>query len=107
MVRPSRNNMHEFVAEENTCFFDICLPNYTADSLRRITYFKDITELHNEQAEQISGENGLPMKEFADSTLDISCKVGNLKHIMFDSTPPKLPVNFEVADIAYRGELKI
>ena len=39
MVRPSRNNMHEFVAEENTCFFDICLPNYTADSLRRITYF--------------------------------------------------------------------
>ena len=42
MVRPSRNNMHEFVAEENTCFFDICLPNYTADSLRRITYFKEI-----------------------------------------------------------------
>jgi len=42
MVRPSKNNMHEFVAEENTCFFDICLPNYTADSLRRITYFKEI-----------------------------------------------------------------
>lgn len=42
MVRPSRNNLHEFVAEENTCFFDICLPNYTADSLRRITYFKEI-----------------------------------------------------------------
>ncbi len=43
MVRPSINNLHEFVAEENTCFFDICLPNYTADSLRRITYFKEIT----------------------------------------------------------------
>ena len=43
MVRPSRNNMHEFVAEENTCFFDICLPNYTADSLRRISYFKDLS----------------------------------------------------------------
>ena len=42
MVRPSSNNMHEFIAEENTCFFDICLPNYTADSLRRITYFKEI-----------------------------------------------------------------
>lgn len=42
MVRPSRNNLHEFVAEENTCFFDICLPNYTADSLRRITYFKEL-----------------------------------------------------------------
>jgi hypothetical protein len=37
--------MHEFVAEENTCFFDICLPNYTADSLRRITYFKDLSEI--------------------------------------------------------------
>jgi hypothetical protein len=45
MVRPSRNNMHEFVAEENTCFFDICLPNYTLDSLRRITYFKEISDL--------------------------------------------------------------
>ena len=43
MVRPSINNLHEFVAEENTCFFDICLPNYTADSLRRITYYKEIT----------------------------------------------------------------
>ena len=43
IVRPSRDNLHEFVAEENTCFFDICLPNYTADSLRRITYFKDLT----------------------------------------------------------------
>jgi hypothetical protein len=44
MVRPSHGNVHEFVAEENTCFFDICLPNYTADSLRRITYFKEISE---------------------------------------------------------------
>ena len=42
VVKPSRNNLHEFVAEENTAFFDICLPNYTADSLRRITYFKSI-----------------------------------------------------------------
>jgi hypothetical protein len=44
MVRPSHGNVHEFIAEENTCFFDICLPNYTADSLRRITYFKEITD---------------------------------------------------------------
>ena len=42
IVRPSRNNMHEFVAEENTEFFDICLPNYTTDSFRGITYFKDL-----------------------------------------------------------------
>lgn len=42
VVKPSKNNLHEFVAEENTAFFDICLPNYTADSLRRITYYKSI-----------------------------------------------------------------
>jgi len=42
-VRPSVNNMHEFVAKENSCFFDICLPNYTPMSYsRRITYFKEI-----------------------------------------------------------------
>ena len=29
LVRPSCGNMHKFVAEEDSCFFDICLPNYT------------------------------------------------------------------------------
>ena len=29
LVRPSVGNMHKFVAEEDSCFFDICLPNYT------------------------------------------------------------------------------
>ena len=44
-VRPSTNNMHEFVAEENSCFFDICLPNYTPlNHSRRITYFKEISD---------------------------------------------------------------
>lgn len=43
LVRPSCGNMHQFVAEEDSCFFDICLPNYTADSLRRITYFNEIS----------------------------------------------------------------
>lgn len=28
-VRPSVNNLHTFTAAENSCFFDICLPNYT------------------------------------------------------------------------------
>jgi len=42
-VRPSVNNMHEFVAKENSCFFDVCLPNYTpTNHSRRITYFKEI-----------------------------------------------------------------
>lgn len=67
--------MHEFVAEENTCFFDICLPNYTADSLRRITYFKEIGEIKND----------------------------GLLELEYYTTPPKLPVNFEVNEISYRG----
>ena len=46
-VRPSQNNMHKFIATENSCFFDICLPNYTPQShLRKITYFKDISPLN-------------------------------------------------------------
>lgn len=60
MVRPSRNNMHEFVAEENTAFFDICLPNYTADSLRRITYFKEISDLPTETEYEFEGDNFKP-----------------------------------------------
>ena len=44
LVRPSEGNMHTFVAEEDSCFFDICLPNYTEDSLRRITYFNEISD---------------------------------------------------------------
>ena len=43
-VRPSANNLHTFVATENSCFFDICLPNYTQQKHdRKITYFKDKT----------------------------------------------------------------
>ena len=44
LVRPSCQNMHKFIAEEDSCFFDICLPNYTTDSLRRITYFNEVSE---------------------------------------------------------------
>ena len=41
-VRPSFNNLHTFEAMENSCFFDICLPNYTpASHFRKITYFKE------------------------------------------------------------------
>jgi hypothetical protein len=79
MVRPSRNNLHEFVAEENTCFFDICLPNYTADSLRRITYFKE--------QEGIFDPVGT-----IDKTMESSTKTSsNLIRMAFDSTPPVLP----------------
>jgi len=80
LVRPSAHNMHEFVALENTCFFDICLPNYTADGLRRITYFKEIGE--------------------ADPTGPQS-----VKEIEYYTTPPKFPANFEVEELSYRGRL--
>ena len=42
IIRPSMNNLHEFVALEDTCFFEVSLPNYTADVLRRITYFSEV-----------------------------------------------------------------
>lgn len=45
-VRPSSNNMHQFVATENSCFFDICLPNYQANGhTRRCTYFNEVDHL--------------------------------------------------------------
>lgn len=88
MVRPSRNNLHEFVAEENTCFFDICLPNYTADSLRRITYFNSL------------GTEDLPVKNEGEPFKPI------ITELEYDTTPPKLPFNFEINEIAYRGDFK-
>ena len=114
MVRPSRNNLHEFVAEENTCFFDICLPNYTADSLRRITYFREIVAANSGNAAEINlgsanldlASMGLDHKTLADSTMDLSSRVDGLKFIEYDSTPPTLPVDFEIADIPYIGEMK-
>ena len=107
MVRPSRNNLHEFVAEENTCFFDICLPNYTADSLRLITYFKEIAAIPGVQAAETTLESlGVDPLSIADSTLSMSSRVENLKFIEYDATPPKLPVDFEVADLPYIGEMK-
>ena len=92
IVKPSKNNLHEFVAEENTCFFDICLPNYTADGLRRITYFKKVEEEASETTLQ--------------SSLDEAYREQGIQLLEYDSTPPKLPVNFEVAEVPYIGELK-
>ena len=114
MVRPSRNNLHEFVAEENTCFFDICLPNYTADSMRRITYFKAIAPENAAAAEtnldyssdSLNTTFGVDPTTVADSTLNLSKKVEGLSFIAYDSTPPKLPVDFEIAEVDYRGEMK-
>ena len=75
-VRPSTNNMHEFVAEENSCFFDICLPNYTPlNHSRRITYFKEICDGCNEPSTAMKG---------------------GLTELEYYTTPPKMPVDFEL-----------
>ena len=76
-------NIHKFVAMEDSCFFDICLPNYTADSLRRITYFNEIANDLNSC--DVHGDN-------CDTILE------------YYTTPPILPVGFEIAELDYRGD---
>ena len=72
--------MHTFVAEENSCFFDICLPNYTpVRHERRITYFK---------------ETGATPENTAR---------GGITELMYDTTPPVMPQGMVVADIPYKG----
>ena len=98
------------MAEENTCFFDICLPNYTADSLRRITYFKDLTkEVPNGQERLAKCPlQDFKLSEFADSILEMSSEqVGDLRCLAYDSTPPKLPVNFEITELPYDGDMQL
>ena len=78
LVRPSTNNMHEFKALEDTCFFDICLPNYSTDSLRRITYFKEIED-------KALLEKGMTKLEYF-------------------ASPPIFPEGFEINEVNYKGE---
>ena len=80
--------MHKFIAEEDSCFFDICLPNYTTDSLRRITYFNEISKQ-------------IPCNEHGDE-----CKNETDTILEYYTTPPILPVGFDIAEIDFRGEFK-
>jgi len=86
LVRPSLGNLHKFVAEEDSCFFDICLPNYTADSERKITYFNDVTET--------PGCDAHSKGEKCDTILE------------YYTTPPVMPVGFDIAELEYQGELQ-
>lgn len=87
LVRPSCGNMHKFYAEEDSCFFDICLPNYTEDSLRRITYFNEISD-------QVSSEqHGSSEEDTHDRQISLQ----------YHTTPPTMPFDFEVAELQYRG----
>lgn len=83
VVRPSSGNMHKFYAEEDSCFFDICLPNYTTDSLRRITYFN---EMYDNEVCDKNGKN---------------CTT----KIEYHTTPPVLPIGFDITELSYRGTM--
>ena len=82
-VRPSTNNMHQFVAKENSCFFDICLPNYSPEGhTRKVTYYKE------------SGEN-----------LENKLR-GGLTELEYYTTPEiGMPKGFSINEIDYRGSL--
>lgn len=93
-VRPSANNMHTFEAQENTCFFDICLPNYsTSNCLRKITYFKENPTFQPDAA--------LPFDD-----ADVANNRASYTEIVYDTTPPVMPTGFAVNDLAYRGEMR-
>ena len=82
-VRPSTNNMHEFVATENSCFFDICLPNYTpTDASRALTFYKEI-----------------------DANNPATLMRGGLTELEYYTTQHTLPTDMVVNDVDYRGEL--
>ena len=95
LVRPSCGNMHKFVAEEDSCFFDICLPNYTQESLRRITYFNEVSEHlgcdgHSHDNEHVKTEK--------------SCEHTTL--LEYHATPPVLPTGFAINELSYRGDMR-
>ena len=73
-VRPSTNNMHQFVAKENSCFFDIMLPNYSPEYiLRKMTYFEEVGKTRD------------------------NCTRGGLTRIQYNTTPELgLPQGFEI-----------
>lgn len=41
--------------------------------------------------------------DLADQTKNLSKKIDGLTYLAYDTTPPKLPVDFEVNELAYRG----
>ena len=100
LVRPSSNNLHTFTAEEDSCFFDICLPNYTTDSLRRITYFSELPHKQLEAGNEETEENA------ADTAIEYGLPTSNTTRIRYDVTPPKFPVGFEITELDYRGDYK-
>ena len=92
IVRPSRNNTHQFLALENTCFFDICLPNYTLDCHRKITYFKEVSDEEDKKP-----ENSREMKNYS---------INDVIKLEYNTTNPNLPPGFQISELSYRGSME-
>jgi hypothetical protein len=80
--------MHTFVAQEDSCFFDICLPNYTEDSLRKITYFDEIS---SHLKCDLDGKDGHNCSETS---------------LQYATTPPVYPKNMNLTELDYVGDMK-
>ena len=98
LVRPSCGNVHKFVAEEDSCFFDICLPNYTSDSLRRITYF-------NEVGEHLGCDGHAHESDHEHVKTDKSCE--NTTLLEYNTTPAiAMPNGFNIHELSYQGDMR-
>jgi len=92
-VRPSTNNMHTFTAQENSCFFDVCLPNYShSNHLRKITYYKDTN--------QSSVNASLP---FSDP--DLLSRQPAITDLIYDTCVPTDIPGFRINELSYRGTM--
>jgi len=78
------------VAEEDCCFFNVYLPNYTADGLRRITFFKECPVSNQ------SNDEHFAYSDFGYSTETM---------LQYNTTPPVMPSGHEVTEVDYRGEM--
>ena len=89
--------MHTFYAEEDSCFFDIMLPNYTGDHNRCITYFNELKEENCLQEPHCNG------KDIAHDLFSHD-KFG-LTKLIYDTTPDlAMPTGMEVTPVEYRGD---
>ena len=72
-MKPSTGNLHKFVAEEDSCFFDICLPNYTDKSSRKISYYNELMD-----------------------GIESTCPNKSKAVLEYHTTPPKMPIGFDI-----------
>ena len=94
------------MAQEDSCFFDICLPNYTEDSQRRITYFNEISEHvgcdHHHDICHVKDE---AMRSETKRQAPVQSHKGRTL-LEYMTTTPNLPKGMEVTELSYRGDFE-